>query len=66
MSRSNSISSEGIDPSYGIDYEIEDELPENRNYKFTDFVSFDADWDNDTYIGAYFDELIADKVWLEN
>ena len=66
MSRSNSISSEGIDPSNGIDYEIENELPENRSYKFTDFVSFDADADNYTDIEAYFDQLIADKAWLEN
>ena len=48
--------------SNGIQYEMEDESLENRNYKFTDFVSFDADADNDTDIEAYFDQLIADKL----
>ena len=66
MSESDSISSEGSDPYKGTQYEMEDESQENRIYDSTDFVCSDTDADSDSDIEAYFDEPIADKVWLQN
>ena len=51
-------------PSVGIQYDMEDESQENRNYESTDFVCFDTDADRNTDIKAYFDEPIADGAWL--
>ena len=63
---SNSTSSEASDPSVGIQYEMEDESQENRNYEFTDFVCSDKDGDSNTDIRTYLDEPIADEAWLNN
>ena len=66
MSCSNSTSSKASDPSVGIQYEMEYESQENRNYESTDFFCSVTDADSDTDIEAYFDKPIADEAWLDN
>ena len=61
MSSSNSFSSVHSNPSASMPYEIEDELLES---------DFEVDReggniDDDSDMEAYFDEPIADEVWLE-
>ncbi len=63
MSSSSSFSSVRSNPSANMPYEIEEELLESEKSDFeADHEGSHVDDDSD--IEAYFDEPIADEVWL--
>jgi hypothetical protein len=65
MSSSNSFSSVYSNASASMPYEMEDERQESEKCDF-EVDSEDSHIDDNTDLEAYFDEPIADDVWLED
>lgn len=65
MSSSNSFSSVYGNASASMSYEMEDERQESEKSDF-ELDREDSHIDDNTDLEAYFDEPIADDVWLED